>query len=46
MQIAILLFDRFTRLDAIGPYQVLSGLPGAEVSSPPTLAPSATRRAA
>ena len=32
MQIAILLFDRFTCLDAIGPYQVLSGVPGAEVS--------------
>jgi putative intracellular protease/amidase len=32
MKIAILLFDRFTCLDAIGPYQVLSGLPGAEVS--------------
>jgi putative intracellular protease/amidase len=31
MQIAILLFDRFTVLDAIGPYQMLSGLPGAEV---------------
>jgi transcriptional regulator GlxA family with amidase domain len=31
MQIAVLLFDRFTVLDAIGPYQVLSGLPGAEV---------------
>jgi putative intracellular protease/amidase len=31
MQIAILLFDRFTVLDAIGPYQVLSGLPGADV---------------
>jgi len=30
MQIAILLFDRFTCLDAIGPYQVLSGIPGAE----------------
>ena len=29
MQIAILLFDRFTVLDAIGPYQMLSGLPGA-----------------
>src|SRR5581483_8001594 len=27
---AILLFDRFTVLDAVGPYQVLSGLPGAE----------------
>jgi len=31
MQIAIPLFDRFTALDAIGPYQVLSGIPGAEV---------------
>jgi putative intracellular protease/amidase len=31
MQIAILLYNRFTVLDAIGPYQVLSGLPGAEV---------------
>jgi putative intracellular protease/amidase len=31
MQIAILLYDRFTVLDAIGPYQVLSGLPDAEV---------------
>jgi len=31
MQIAILLFDRFTALDAVGPYQVLSGLPGAHV---------------
>jgi putative intracellular protease/amidase len=31
MQIAIPLFDRFTALDAIGPYQVLSNLPGAEV---------------
>jgi putative intracellular protease/amidase len=31
MQIAILLFNRFTVLDAIGPYQVLSRLPGAEV---------------
>ncbi|MFY9931030.1 MAG: DJ-1/PfpI family protein [Streptosporangiaceae bacterium] len=31
MQIAILLFDRFTVLDAIGPYQVLSGLPSADV---------------
>ncbi|HEX5299105.1 MAG TPA: DJ-1/PfpI family protein [Streptosporangiaceae bacterium] len=30
MQIAILLYDRFTCLDAIGPYQVLSGIPGAE----------------
>jgi putative intracellular protease/amidase len=31
MQIAIVLFDRFTALDAVGPYQVLSRLPGAEV---------------
>ncbi|MGD0063910.1 MAG: DJ-1/PfpI family protein [Streptosporangiaceae bacterium] len=31
MQIAILLFDRFTVLDAVGPYQVLSRLPGADV---------------
>jgi putative intracellular protease/amidase len=31
MQIAIPLFDRFTALDAIGPYQVLSGIPGTEV---------------
>jgi transcriptional regulator GlxA family with amidase domain len=30
MQIAIVLFDRFTALDAVGPYQVLHGLPGAE----------------
>ena len=31
MQIAIALYDRVTALDAIGPYQVLSNLPGAEV---------------
>ena len=31
MEIAILLFDRLTALDAIGPYEVLSRLPGAEV---------------
>ena len=31
MQIAIPLFDRFTALDAIGPYEVLSRLPGAHV---------------
>ena len=30
MQIAILLYDKFTALDAIGPYQMLSPLPGAE----------------
>lgn len=32
MQIAILVYARFTVLDAIGPYQVLSGLPGAQVA--------------
>ena len=32
MQIAILLYDRFTALDAIGPYEVLSRLPGAELA--------------
>ncbi|HEX4223120.1 MAG TPA: DJ-1/PfpI family protein [Pseudonocardiaceae bacterium] len=31
MQIAILLFDRLTVLDAIGPYQVLRNLPDSEV---------------
>jgi putative intracellular protease/amidase len=31
MQIVIVLFDRFTALDAVGPYQVLTSLPGAEV---------------
>ncbi len=31
MQIAIPLFDRFTALDAVGPYQVLSAIPGATV---------------
>lgn len=31
MQIAIPIFDRFTALDAVGPYQVLSSIPGAEV---------------
>jgi putative intracellular protease/amidase len=31
MQIAIALYDRVTALDAIGPYQVLSNVPGAEV---------------
>jgi putative intracellular protease/amidase len=31
MQIAILLYDRFTALDAIGPYEVLSRLDGAQV---------------
>jgi transcriptional regulator GlxA family with amidase domain len=32
MHIAILLFDRITALDAIGPYEVLARLPGAEVA--------------
>ncbi len=31
MNIAIVLYDRFTALDAIGPYEVLSRLPGASV---------------
>lgn len=31
MEIAILLFDRFTALDAIGPYEVLSRIPDAAV---------------
>jgi transcriptional regulator GlxA family with amidase domain len=31
MQITILLYDRMTALDAIGPYEVLSRLPGASV---------------
>ena len=32
MNIAIPIFDRFTALDAVGPYEVLSRLPGAEVT--------------
>jgi putative intracellular protease/amidase len=32
MNIAILLFDRLTALDAVGPYEVLSRLPGAKVT--------------
>ena len=31
MQVAILLFERFTALDAVGPYDVLSRIPGTEV---------------
>ncbi|CUU59103.1 DJ-1/PfpI family protein [Parafrankia irregularis] len=31
MQIAIMLYDRFTGLDAVGPYEILSRIPGAEV---------------
>ncbi|MFS4095531.1 DJ-1/PfpI family protein [Streptomyces sp. AF1A] len=30
MQIAVVLYDRFTALDAVGPYESLSRLPGAE----------------
>jgi putative intracellular protease/amidase len=32
VDIAILLFDRFTALDAVGPYEVLSRLPGARLT--------------
>jgi transcriptional regulator GlxA family with amidase domain len=32
MDIAIPLFDRFTALDAVGPYEVLSRIPGAQVT--------------
>ncbi len=32
MDIAIVLYDRFTALDAIGPYEVLSRLPGATLT--------------
>jgi transcriptional regulator GlxA family with amidase domain len=32
LEIAIVLYDRFTALDAIGPYEVLSRLPGARVT--------------
>jgi transcriptional regulator GlxA family with amidase domain len=32
MRIAVLIFDHLTALDAIGPYEVLSRLPGAELS--------------
>jgi len=31
MDIAVLLYDRFTALDAVGPYEVLSRLPGARL---------------
>ncbi|MFH8791394.1 DJ-1/PfpI family protein [Streptomyces sp. NPDC017941] len=31
MQIAIALYERFTALDAVGPYQTLGGIPDAEV---------------
>ena len=32
MDIAIVLYERFTALDAVGPYEVLSRLPGAKVT--------------
>jgi putative intracellular protease/amidase len=32
MRIAILIFDKLTALDAVGPYEVLSRLPGADLS--------------
>lgn len=32
MKIAILIFDKLTALDAVGPYEVLSRLPGAELT--------------
>src|SRR5208282_4949829 len=32
MNIAIVLYDRFTALDAVGPYEVLSRIPGAKLS--------------
>ncbi|MFC8450618.1 DJ-1/PfpI family protein [Kitasatospora sp. NPDC057223] len=31
MRIAVLLYDRFTALDAVGPYEILGRIPGAEV---------------
>ncbi|MEV5341398.1 DJ-1/PfpI family protein [Streptomyces sp. NPDC052676] len=31
MQIAVVLYDRFTALDAVGPYETLGRLPGAEL---------------
>ncbi|HXZ86062.1 MAG TPA: DJ-1/PfpI family protein [Myxococcota bacterium] len=31
MRIALALYDRFTALDIVGPYQVLSALPGSEI---------------
>jgi putative intracellular protease/amidase len=32
MKVAIPLYDRFTALDAVGPYEVVQRLPGAEIS--------------
>ena len=45
MNIAIPIFDRLTALDAVGPYEVLSRIPGATVtSSPPSPARNGPRR--
>ena len=48
MDIAIPLFDRFTALDAVGPYETLSRLPGAKVTfvaaQPGPIASSAVKR--
>ncbi len=46
MDIAIVLYDRFTALDAIGPYEVLSRLPGAQrdASWPSEAGPGADRQ--
>jgi hypothetical protein len=42
MKIAIPLYDRFTALDAVGPYEVVQRLPGAEIVwLPPSRARSA-----
>jgi putative intracellular protease/amidase len=32
MQVAVLLYDRFTALDAVGPYDVLGRIPGAQLT--------------
>ena len=43
METAILLYDGFTALDAVGPYEVLSRLPGNQsASSPPSQGPKTT----
>lgn len=31
MQIAVVVYDRFTALDVVGPYEMLSRAPGAEI---------------
>lgn len=36
MLIAVVLFDRFTALDAVGPYEILSRAPDAETASSPS----------